>query len=451
MFWIAYTAVVLLLTGLVGFHLGRFREAYTEMTGMMAGMTMGMINGFLLGYAAAAIAGSAGGATTTVSLFWGNLFGILLGVTLGAYFGRVAGLMGIMDGSMGGLMGGSMGAMLAAMLAFPGWALYYTAILLLVAYVGSMLGLVALIEKSAPSHAALHVILPYFTPTLVPEAAELAPNQAIDHYKFLGIERGASEEQITAAYLVALDGASAEEIERAERALVILTDPVRRATYDRGLDIIADSIRPACCPPPRKKKSVPAGEVNPALNAPASAQTASTPRSVPAASSRRSVPIQRRAAGPGPIIGGGVAVLVILGLLSWFVAGRVSGSAQINALTDSGRALPAGLVQKIQAEAVSAMQGSDGKQTVNFSINGDTRAYKPQYVRVKVGIPVHFNLKTEGKDPGCGRVVSIQALNARGVAIVGQTTSMEFTPMKPGIFQINCEMHMMDPGYIIVE
>lgn len=28
---------------------------------------------------------------------------------------------------------------------------------------------------------------------------------------------------------------------------------------------------------------------------------------------------------------------------------------------------------------------------------------------------------------------------------------MDFTPSKEGIFQINCGMQMMDPGYIIVE
>src|SRR5438874_1420580 len=49
--WLVFALVILLISGLVGLHLGRFREAYTEMTGMMAGMTMGMLNGFLLGFA----------------------------------------------------------------------------------------------------------------------------------------------------------------------------------------------------------------------------------------------------------------------------------------------------------------------------------------------------------------------------------------------------------------
>ena len=110
--WFVYMAAVLLISGLVGLHLGRFRAAYTEMLGMMAGMTMGMLNGFLLGYAAAAAAQSM---VWITPMFWGNLIGIVLGLALGAYFGRAGGLLGIMDGALGGVMGGAMGAMLVLM------------------------------------------------------------------------------------------------------------------------------------------------------------------------------------------------------------------------------------------------------------------------------------------------------------------------------------------------
>src|SRR5437016_568735 len=163
--WILYAIVILVISGLIGMHLGRFREAYTEMTGMMAGMTMGMLNGFVLGYAAAA---------ATNSMFWGNLFGILLGLSLGLYFGRPGGLMGVMDGAMGGVMCGSMGAMLAVMVAFPHDAQFWTAILLGVLYIAGMFGLVVLIEQSAPGHAAFHRLLPMFARAVAIEAAEEA-------------------------------------------------------------------------------------------------------------------------------------------------------------------------------------------------------------------------------------------------------------------------------------
>ena len=103
-------------------------------------------------------------------MFWGNVFGILLGLSLGLYFGRPGGLMGIMDGAMGGVMGGSMGAMLAVMLAFPRDAQSWTAILLGAVYVAGMLGLVVLIEQSAPGHAAFHRLLPMFARAVAIEA-----------------------------------------------------------------------------------------------------------------------------------------------------------------------------------------------------------------------------------------------------------------------------------------
>src|SRR5207244_1056326 len=93
---------------------------------------------------------------------WGNFFGILLGLGLGLYFGRAGGLMGIMDGAMGGIMGGSMGAMLSVMVRFPVESLFWTAVLLSAIYVAGMIGLVVLIERSAPEHAALHRLAPLF-------------------------------------------------------------------------------------------------------------------------------------------------------------------------------------------------------------------------------------------------------------------------------------------------
>src|SRR6266540_3934337 len=102
MFWVIYGLAILLISGFVGLHLGRFREAYPEMTGMMAGMTMGMLNGFVLGFAFAVLAGlivagpSGAGVYGIGGMFWGNLFGIIFGLSLGTYFGRAGGLMGIM-------------------------------------------------------------------------------------------------------------------------------------------------------------------------------------------------------------------------------------------------------------------------------------------------------------------------------------------------------------------
>lgn len=443
LFWIMYGAIVLLVSGLIGLHLGRFREAYTEMTGMMAGMTMGMINGFLLGYVAAALSGTLAGVTATVSLFWGNVFGILFGVLLGVFFGRAGGLMGMMDGGMGGMMGGSMGAMLAAMLTLPEWAMFYTAILLLLVYIVSMVGLVVLIEKSAPGHEALHIFAPYFTRAVAEEAAEeygsrqTGANGFTDHYSFLGIDTDASKEEITEAYIGMLHRATVAEMEQAERALLILTDPARREAYDRGLEIV--SIRPDCCPPPRRKKpagSALSGTAAPAITTPsppAPAPRASTAKVMASGSPTRSgtatVTVRSTAAekpgqngsarqqahakngrkqpppksgvGPGAIIGGGLAILVLAGVGLWLLLSQASGAAAgAGAYTDNGQALPQEFVTKIKAEAVDAPVGAGGKQILAFAVNGTTSSYNPSVVRVKKGVPVHFDLKVEGADPG---------------------------------------------------
>lgn len=253
MVWIIYALVVLTVSILVGLHLGRFRIAYTEMSGMMLGMMMGMLNGFLLGYAAAALLNS---------MFWGNLFGILLGLGLGIYYGRAGGLMGVIDGGMGGVMGGSMGAMLAVMVAFPLWAQGWTAVLLGVLYVLGMAGLVALIEQSAPDHAAFHRLLPVFARVVAREVAEEAeaaqyndtassgdmrrrPAQAkpqhrlVDYYAVLGLARDASREEISEAYRereAVLAGSDQVRAQRIERGLAILTDARKRQAYDRKLE-----------------------------------------------------------------------------------------------------------------------------------------------------------------------------------------------------------------------
>jgi hypothetical protein len=375
MIWLLYMAAVLLISGMVGLHLGRFRAAYTEMTGMMAGMTMGMLNGFLLGFgaAAAAVAFVIGPA-----MFWGNVFGILFGLGLGAYFGRAGGLMGVMDGAMGGLMGGSMGAMLAVMLSFPDWALLGTGALLGAVYLVGMFGLVLLIEKSAPEHAALHRLAPWFTRAVATEV-----------------------EEVTAA---------AEAGGRA--APPGMTGPRR-------------VVRPP---------------------APAQAAPAARSRRVPSPSEQ-------------PLAWGGVmlATLMVLGALvlltnprgGAFASSAANPASSLQGRTDTGVPLQPEFVQQLQAKAVTVPL-KDGRQTLDVLVNGSTMSYTPGVIQVKRGVPVRLNLAITGADPGCGRVVSLQLLGATATAAPGEVTPLDFTPTQAGVFQINCNMHMMEPGYLIV-
>ncbi len=263
MIWILYAVVVLILSGIIGRHLGRFQEACTEMTGMMAGMTMGMLNGFVLGFCAAAALNS---------MFWGNFFGILLGLTLGLYFGRGGGLMGIMDGAMGGIMGGSMGAMLAVMVQFPAWGQGATAVLLGAIYVAGMIGLVVLIEQRAPDHAHLQRLAPLFTRTAAeePETTTLQPASAapglVNYYEMFDLPVQATTREIALAYHAYSADADAPAHALADVALATLCDPASRARYDRELAVAAG--RGECCPPPRRTR-LPAGRNTPTQPAPA--------------------------------------------------------------------------------------------------------------------------------------------------------------------------------------
>jgi plastocyanin len=485
MAWIVYVAAVLIISLLIGLHLGRFREAYTEMTGMMAGMTMGMLNGFLMGYAAAGLFNS---------MFWGNLVGILLGTALGCFFGRAGGLMGIMDGGMGGVMGGSMGAMLMVMLVSPQF-IAWTAVLLAIIYLVGMAGLVVLIEQSAPEHAALHRLLPMFARAMRVEAAEQSTLGAIsvrrapieNYYTFLGVTSTATGEEITAAYLDRLSIADGETIGRAERALSILNDPNRRRVYDARL--AASQAAGDCCPPRRAKRAegsvgaaVPStastvSAVSAAASAPARASVAVAPppssrpaaptsrqngkhqqaaKTSPASNARQAArpKTKRTAKKESPIswVGGVAAFGIATLLIGWWLLTQnpFDSAGASNAFTDNGRALPADFVQKLQTKAVDVPLVGDGKQTLDLVVNGNSMSYKPDVIRVKQGTPVHFNLSVEGRDPGCGRYVGLRGLGVHGIANPGETTTLDFTPAEVGIFQINCNMQMMNPGYLIV-
>jgi hypothetical protein len=487
--WLLYGLVVLAISGVVGMHLGKFREAYTEMTGMMAGMTMGMLNGFVLGYAAAAFFNN---------MFWGNLVGILLGLALGVYFGRPGGLMGIMDGGMGGVMGGSMGAMLAMMIIFPREALFWTAVLLSAIYIVGILGLVVLIERSDLRHAALHRTMPWLARAMRDEAGHVedyrrrtaddrsdSKARLTDYYALLGVSRSAKADDIGDAYLSALATSGVGESARLESAFAILSDPQKRAAYDRSLPA-ADGPGD-CCPPPRKKQ-VAAGES--AVMATAKVQApARSGAPMPARSSagvarqsavratqtsgssqkhgRQAQPQQlqqrqqqkakrqayQKKESPVSWIGGAALGVAVVFLAAWWITGGGNTSNAANRVWEPQMGHVNGPVDRAQIEpqAVAASVGADGVQTLNFVVNGDNMAYRPNVIKLKKDVPARLNISTEGRDPGCGRFVGFKGLGAHAVAEPGRTVTMDLTPTQAGVYEINCSMDMMVPGYLIVD
>lgn len=532
--WIIYAGVVLAVSGLIGMHLGRFREAYTEMLGMMVGMTMGMLNGFLLGYAAAAV---------TNSMFWGNLSGILLGLALGVYFGRPGGLMGLMDGGMGGVMGGSMGAMLAVMVAFPRDAQLWTGALLGGIYVMGMVSLVVLIERSAPGHAALHRLAPFFTKAISTEVSEVAevaevametadtaprhrdtgsfgvraslsngnlstPRKLVDYYALLNVTRNAGQDEITEAYLEQINSADPAKAAKLERALTVLTNSQRRGSYDRklvasetewnsNLSASPHATLSSSQGFPRRatatvsvKAPVPQVTHQEAVQAAGAAgaaagginhenggsrdggrssrskngRTTGAPTSpmAPSGNGQRrqgtsTADVIHNPGGASPSRGkdnrasdgkasksgtkkqtsgdrqapqkqqvhhlqkqqparkntvvsvswvGGLAFLVILGAIGWWIFTAASARPGATGVSSSGSA-PNAVVgasgeteAQLEGQAVLASVGTDGKQTVDVVLDSATFQYKPKAIKVKQGIPVRFNLSVENGDPG---------------------------------------------------
>jgi hypothetical protein len=57
-------------------------------------------------------------------------------------------------------------------------------------------------------------------------------------------------------------------------------------------------------------------------------------------------------------------------------------------------------LSQLEAKAVTAPIDAQGRQTLDFVVNGTTRGYSPNVIKVKQGVPVHFNLSTAGADPG---------------------------------------------------
>ena len=139
-------------------------------------------------------------------------------------------------------------------------------------------------------------------------------------------------------------------------------------------------------------------------------------------------------------------------LLTYWLANFAGGmpAATANAYTDLGVPLSADLIKDLEAQAVTAPVAADGTQTLGLAVNGNNMSYSPGVIKVKKGQPVTLNVTHNDGGPDCNLYVGIEKLGVHVFANPGQTTPMTFTADRAGIFQLNCSMHMMNPGYIIV-
>jgi len=83
----------------------------------------------------------------------------------------------------------------------------------------------------------------------------------------------------------------------------------------------------------------------------------------------------------------------------------------------------------------------DGKQIVKMGASGS--GYTPDYIKVKVGIPVKWEIQA-GSSLGCGGQIISNSLFSDTINLTpGQLTIKEFTPTKAGTFGFSCTMGMI--------
>jgi len=85
----------------------------------------------------------------------------------------------------------------------------------------------------------------------------------------------------------------------------------------------------------------------------------------------------------------------------------------------------------------------NGKQVIQMAVK--SVSYSPNYFKVKVGVPVSWQITSSG-EPGCdsGEVVANGLTNPIYLnPNQGQVTTAEFTPQTPGTYQFSCPMGMV--------
>ena len=83
----------------------------------------------------------------------------------------------------------------------------------------------------------------------------------------------------------------------------------------------------------------------------------------------------------------------------------------------------------------------NGKQILKM--DASSRGYSPSYLKVKVGIPVRWEITDKGTS-GCTNAIISKNLFEGEISLTpGQTSIKEFTPKKPGKYKFSCWMGMV--------
>ena len=222
--------------------------------------------------------------------------------------------------------------------------------------------------------------------------ADSPPRRLVDYYRFLGVPQDATTAGIVEAYLGKAQDPDLRVQERAEQALTALSDPATRAAYDQDLAVSqaahsGAARREAGAPGPRQagaEKRAGSVQVRP-TGAPVARNATTGRMPLPPAPPATVINLNWRWA---------LAVIPVLLIIGALMVGNSNGGSNAGA-GRSAAAVSAGTL----AQAVPAVVGADGVQTLNVLLNGDTFQYEPKVIKVKQGVPVRFNLSVKG-DPG---------------------------------------------------
>jgi len=83
----------------------------------------------------------------------------------------------------------------------------------------------------------------------------------------------------------------------------------------------------------------------------------------------------------------------------------------------------------------------NGKQILKM--DASSRGYSPSYLKVKVGIPVRWEITDKGTSGCTNAIISKSLFEGEIPLIPGQTSIKEFTPEKPGKYKFSCWMGMI--------
>ncbi|BDQ04608.1 MAG: hypothetical protein KatS3mg084_0126 [Candidatus Dojkabacteria bacterium] len=91
----------------------------------------------------------------------------------------------------------------------------------------------------------------------------------------------------------------------------------------------------------------------------------------------------------------------------------------------------------------------NGKQVIKM--NASSYEYEPNYFKVKVGIPVRWEIKDIGTS-GCTNAIVSKTLFPDEISLTpGQISVKEFTPTKPGKYKFSCWMGMVSGTIEVVD